>query len=84
MQLRTILEAKGHTFRTHSDTECILHAYEQFGDKFESHLTGMFAFALWDIPDVDLSFLEIDLALSRSITRFIAANSCLRQRSKRF
>ncbi len=47
--LRNVLEAKGHTFRTHSDTECILHAYEEFGDKFESHLTGMFAFALWDI-----------------------------------
>lgn len=47
--LRNILEAKGHIFRTHSDTECIVHAYEEFGDKFESHLTGMFAFALWDI-----------------------------------
>jgi len=47
--LRNVLEAKGHTFRTHSDTECILHAYEEFGDKFETHLTGMFAFALWDI-----------------------------------
>ena len=48
-QLRTVLEAKGHAFRTHSDTECILHAYEEFGDQFESHLTGMFAFALWDM-----------------------------------
>src|SRR5690348_14659016 len=48
-QLRSVLEAKGHTFRTHSDTECIVHAYEEFGDKFESHLTGMFAFALWDM-----------------------------------
>lgn len=47
--LRSVLEAKGHTFRTHSDTECILHAYEEFGDKFEPHLTGMFAFALWDM-----------------------------------
>jgi asparagine synthase (glutamine-hydrolysing) len=47
--LRKNLEAKGHTFRTHSDTECILHAYEEFGDEFECHLTGMFAFALWDI-----------------------------------
>ena len=48
-QLRTVLEAKGHTFRTHSDTECIVHAYEEFGDTFESHLTGMFAFAVWDM-----------------------------------
>jgi asparagine synthase (glutamine-hydrolysing) len=48
-QLRNVLESKGHRFRTHSDTESILHAYEEFGDKFESHLTGMFAFALWDM-----------------------------------
>jgi asparagine synthase (glutamine-hydrolysing) len=47
--LRNLLESKGHKFRTHSDTECILHAYEEYGDNFESHLTGMFAFALWDI-----------------------------------
>lgn len=48
--LRAILEAKGHRYRTHSDTESILHAYEEFGDRFESHLTGMFAFAIWDRP----------------------------------
>ena len=48
-RLRNVLEAKGHTFRTHSDTECILHAYEEFGDTFESHLTGMFALGVWDI-----------------------------------
>ncbi|WP_447979459.1 asparagine synthase (glutamine-hydrolyzing) [Candidatus Nitrospira bockiana] len=46
--LRTNLESKGHVYRTSSDTESIVHAYEEFGDDFESHLTGMFAFALWD------------------------------------
>src|SRR5262249_42443989 len=47
-ELRRELEAKGHIFQTHSDTESIIHAYEQFGDDFETSLTGMFAFALWD------------------------------------
>jgi asparagine synthase (glutamine-hydrolysing) len=35
-------------FRTHSDTECILAAYERYGDHFLDHLRGMFAFSLWD------------------------------------
>ena len=47
-ELRRELEAKGHTFRTHSDTEAIIHAFEEYGDDFERRLTGMFGFALWD------------------------------------
>ena len=47
-ELRRELEAKGHTFKTHSDTEAIIHAFEEYGDDFETHLTGMFGFALWD------------------------------------
>lgn len=46
--LRAELEPKGHTYRTNSDTESILHAYEEFDYDFETRLTGMFAFALWD------------------------------------
>jgi asparagine synthase (glutamine-hydrolysing) len=42
------LSAAGHTFRTRSDTETILHAYEQYGDDCVDHLRGMFAFAIWD------------------------------------
>lgn len=46
--LRKELEAKGHRFYTQSDTEAIVHAYEEYGDDVPKHLRGMFAFALWD------------------------------------
>ena len=46
--LRRELEQRGHVFRSMSDTETILHAYEAFGDDCVQHLDGMFAFALWD------------------------------------
>jgi len=47
-QLRTILEEKGHEFKTNCDTESIIHAYEQFGENLTSALHGMYAFAIWD------------------------------------
>ena len=48
ISLRRELEAAGHRFRTHSDTEAILHAWTQWGTACLEHLNGMFAFALWD------------------------------------
>jgi asparagine synthase (glutamine-hydrolysing) len=42
------LERSGHRFRTHSDTETIVHAYEQWGLEFADRLRGMFAVAIWD------------------------------------
>lgn len=49
LELRSVLESRGHIFRTHSDTEVILHAYEEYGLAFPTFLTGMFAIALWDM-----------------------------------
>src|SRR6266446_776678 len=46
--LRQGLEARGHSYRTRSDTESILHLYEEEGERCVERLRGMFAFALWD------------------------------------
>lgn len=47
-QLRIELEAAGHIFRTHTDTEVIIHAYEEWGDEHITRLRGMFAYAVYD------------------------------------
>ena len=47
-QLRQILAGRAHRFRTRSDSETIVHAYEEWGPACVQHLRGMFAFALWD------------------------------------
>lgn len=48
VELKSELEAKGHRFRTNSDTETIVHAYEEFGTSFAHKLNGMFSIAVWD------------------------------------
>src|SRR6267142_4875423 len=47
-ELRAQLESLGHTFYTNSDTEAIIHAYDQYGADCPKYLRGMFAFAIWD------------------------------------
>jgi asparagine synthase (glutamine-hydrolysing) len=48
IELRPPLEAKGHRFATHSDTEVIVHLYEEYGLECLKHLNGQFAIAIWD------------------------------------
>lgn len=47
-ELRPQLQAKGHIFKTATDTEVIVHGYEEWGPEVVHHLNGMFAFAIWD------------------------------------
>ncbi len=47
-ELRNDLQSRGRTFRTHSDTEVLLQAYLEFGEKTPERLNGQFAFAIWD------------------------------------
>lgn len=48
IELREELQKKGHHFYTRTDTEVIVHLYEEYGESFVSHLNGQFAIALWD------------------------------------
>jgi asparagine synthase (glutamine-hydrolysing) len=56
LELRNDLEGRGHRFRTHSDTETIVHAYEEFGHGCLAKLRGMFSFAIWDQRKRELFF----------------------------
>ena len=48
LESRQAMEARGHRYRTHSDTESIVHLYEEYGRDCVQHLRGMFAFVIWD------------------------------------
>ena len=59
LEIRTELEAKGHVFRTESDTEVILAAYSEWGESCQLRFNGMWAFAIWDTVERRL-FLSRD------------------------
>jgi asparagine synthase (glutamine-hydrolysing) len=48
-ELKKELQSHGYVFRTHSDTEVIIHGYKQWGDDVLNHLNGMFGLAIWDV-----------------------------------
>lgn len=54
LSIREELIKAGHIFKTDSDTETLVHAYEQYGEKMTDHLRGMFAFVIWDMKSEKL------------------------------
>ncbi|MFA6321116.1 MAG: asparagine synthase (glutamine-hydrolyzing) [Candidatus Omnitrophota bacterium] len=58
-ELKEDLLIKGYQFKTHSDTEVVLHAYEEYGEECVNYFNGMFAFAIWDLKK-DKLFLARD------------------------
>ncbi|WP_214103120.1 asparagine synthase (glutamine-hydrolyzing) [Acrocarpospora catenulata] len=58
IELRRELQARGHRFRTSSDTEVVLHGYLEWGESVAEHLNGMYAFAVWDARDQKLVLIR--------------------------
>ena len=69
-ELRTALEARGHNYRTKSDTETIVHAYEEYGRDCIKYLRGMFAFAIWDRRNRQLFIARDRLGIKPLYYRF--------------
>lgn len=61
--LKSNLESKGHIFKTNSDTETILHCYEEYGIDFVHKLNGMFAIAIWDSRERKLTLVRDRLGI---------------------
>lgn len=79
LELRKQLEALGHNFKSHSDTEVLLHGYEAWGKDLLEKLRGMFAFAIWDGIEKRLVFARDRLGkkpffFSTDPSRFIFAS----------
>ena len=80
-ELRKELKQLGHRFKTNSDTEVVIHLYEQYGVKCVEHMRGMFAFAVWDKKKKQL-FLARDRLGQKPLyyglhnDRFIFASQC--------
>jgi len=69
-ELREILLEKGHTFSSNSDSEVIIHAYEEYGTGVFEKLRGMFAFALYDMKEKNLLLPFIQRFFSGQLIRF--------------
>src|SRR5437762_5740936 len=72
-ELRRELEAAGHNFYTSTDTEAIVHAYEQWGTRAIARLRGMFGLAIWDTRTKSLLVARED----RKSTRLNSSHRCI-------
>jgi len=74
LDLRQRLIARGHRYRTQSDTETIVHLYEEYGKDCVQHLRGMFAFAIWDANRKSLFIARDRLGIKPLYYRLSAGN----------
>ena len=81
-ELQPVLERQGHRFRTSSDTETIVHLYEQHGSDCVKFLRGMFAFAIWDDRRGKMFLARDRLGKKPLVYRLGAGPAALRQRAQ--
>ena len=84
VELRETLRQQGHTFATASDTEVIIHLYEELGEECVHQFRGMFTFAIWDTRRHKFFIARDRWASSRSITRRPMTAWCSVLRSSQF
>ncbi|NOZ68285.1 MAG: asparagine synthetase B, partial [Deferribacteres bacterium] len=74
IELRKILEDKGHRFYTRTDTEVIIHMYEAYGTECLDHFNGQFAFAIWDTNKQALFIARDRVGISPLFYTFISGS----------
>ena len=81
--LRKHLQDRGHRYRTQSDTETIVHLYEEYGRDCVQHLRGMFAFAIWDRSNRCLFMARDRLGIKPLYYRYDGGRYCSARKSRR-
>jgi len=81
-QLRTRLQALGHTFYTSTDTEVIVHLYEEYGDECVQFLRGMFALAVWDSKEKRILIARDRLGIKPLYYTFVNERLCFASEMK--
>ena len=76
LELRHELVVKGHKFYTKTDTEVLLHLYEEYGERMLEKLRGMFAFSIWDEKNQEL-FLARDRKCQKPLYCFVTADGAV-------